>query len=308
MNPSETPLRDTERRNPRSAELDLLSPAELVALFVEEDSLVAAAVARAAPSITAVLELLERTMRRGGRLFYVGAGTSGRLGVLDAAECPPTFGTSAELVQGVIAGGEAALTAAVEGAEDNIQGAVDELNRRGFSAADFLLGIAASGTTPFVRGALLHGNRLGASTGLLTCTGPDAELVRICGVVIHLEVGPELLTGSTRLKAGTATKMVLNTLTTGVMARLGKTWGNLMVDLQATNLKLRERGERMVMLVAEVGRDEARRALDAADQKVRTAIVMARRKVTREEAERLLARADYRLRTVIGPPPGESND
>ncbi len=302
------PLRATERRHPASTDLDQLSPGALVALFAEVDRDVPDAVARAHEAITAVLIRLEAGMRAGGRLIYVGAGSSGRLGVLDAAECPPTFGTPPTLVQGVIAGGPAALTEAVEGAEDNEGAGAEAMVARGIVAPDLVLGIAASGTTPFVRGALAQARALGATTVLLTCAAPPIELTVLCDEVIHVAVGPELLTGSTRLKAGTATKLVLNTLTTGVMVRLGKTWGNLMVDLRATNAKLRDRGERIVMLVAGLSRDEAQAALVAANGDVRTAIAMVRCGLDQDAARRALAAADQRLRALIGPPPRPSDD
>ncbi len=302
------PLRATERRHPASTDLDQLSPDELVTLFTATDREVPEAVGRAHGAITAVLIRLEAGMRAGGRLVYVGAGTSGRLGVLDASECPPTFGTPPELVQGIIAGGTAALTQAVEGAEDNEAAGAGAILAHGIAAPDLVLGIAASGSTPFVRGALAQARSLGATTALLTCAEPPRELVALCDEVIHVAVGPELLTGSTRLKAGTATKLVLNTLTTGVMVRLGKTWGNLMVDLRATNAKLHDRGERIVMLVTGLPREAAREALAAADGEVRTAIAMVRCGLDRDQARQALAEADHRLRALIGPPPRHGDD
>lgn len=296
-------LRATERRHPASVAIDTMSPAELVALFAAEDATVPAAVARVAPAITAALELVEAAFRAEGRLFYVGAGTSGRLGVLDASECPPTFGTPPELVQGIIAGGDVALRRPVEGAEDDPSAGAAAMRERGVGARDVVVGIAASGGTPFVVGALEAARERGARTVLLVCAEPPAAARATSDVVIHVDTGPELVTGSTRLKAGTATKLVLNMLTTGAMVRIGKTHGNLMVDLQASNAKLRDRGERIVMEVLGVEREAARAALEAAGGAVRTAIVMLHDGLDRDAAEARLAAVDRRLRAIVGPPP-----
>jgi N-acetylmuramic acid 6-phosphate etherase len=298
-----TSPRDTERRHPRSLDIDELDPGGLVDLFLEEDATIAAAVARARESIVAAVAAVEAAFRAGGRLFYVGAGTSGRLGVLDASECPPTFGTDPAMVQGIIAGGEAALTRSIEGAEDDPAAGAAALLARQPTARDMVVGIAASGSTPFVRGALEAARGIGATTALVTCTEPPATTAAVADIVMQLPVGPELVTGSTRLKAGTATKLVLNMLTTGALVRLGKTYGNLMVDLQARNDKLRDRSERIVMEVLSVERDAARAAVAAAGGSVRTALVMVHQNVDRETAERELARVDRRLRRLIGPPP-----
>jgi len=303
MTSSSASLRATERRNPRSVDIDQLDPLQLVDLFVAEDSTVPAAVGRAREPIAQAMRLIEGAFRHGGRLFYLGAGTSGRLGVLDASECPPTFGTRPELVQGIIAGGEAALVRSVEGAEDRAEDGATALTARGIAAGDVVLGIAASGTTPFVHGGLRHARSIGAATIFLTCAEPPAVLAGVCDVMIHVDVGPEIVTGSTRLKAGTATKLVLNLLTTGAMIRIGKTYGNLMVDLQATNAKLRDRAERIVMEVLGMPREAARRALDAAGGRARTAIVMLHDGVDAASADARLAAADYRLRAIVGPPP-----
>ncbi|MBS1242139.1 MAG: hypothetical protein H6R40_1566 [Gemmatimonadetes bacterium] len=293
----------TERRNPRTEGIDLATPGEIVDLINAEDQLVAAAVRAAAPEITRALELLEAAFRAGGRLVYVGAGTSGRLGVLDAAECPPTFGTPPAMVLGVIAGGSTALLRAVEGAEDDLEAGMAAMDERQVGPHDMVVGIAASGVTPFVRAALGRAQTLAARTALVTCAEPPALLRETCDVCIVLRTGPEVVTGSTRMKAGTATKLVLNTLTTGAMIRLGKTYGNLMVDLQATNAKLVDRGQRIVMEVTGVSREEAQAAIVAAGGKVRTAIVMLRTGTGVEQAERLLAEHDYHLRPILGDPP-----
>ncbi len=296
-------LRATERRNPRTADIDRYDAAQLVEVMLHEDATVPAAVAHAHRAIVAGVECVERAFRGGGRLFYVGAGTSGRLGVLDATECPPTFGTPPGMVQGIIAGGPDALVRSVEGAEDDVGAGSAAMDQHGVGPADAVVGIAASGSTPFVRAALGRAQNLGAARVLVTCSVPPAPLVEICDVVIQVDVGPEVVTGSTRLKAGTATKMVLNMLTTGAMIRLGKTYGNLMVDLQATNAKLKDRGERILMEILGVDRDVARTAIERARGSVRTAIVMLHGGLDRDAAEARLAAADRRLRAIIGPPP-----
>ena len=293
----------TERRNPKTAAIDLASALEIVDLINAEDRTVAEAVHAQREPIAAALSTAEQVLRAGGRLFYAGAGTSGRLGVLDASEIPPTFGAPPELVQGIIAGGPAALTRSQEGAEDRPEGARDDLDMAGVRAGDFVIGIAASGTTPYVRAALQHAKKLGARTAIIACSPLPADTLAAADIAIVVLTGPEVVTGSTRMKAGTATKLVLNTITTGAMIRLGKTYGNLMVDLQATNAKLRDRGERIVMEVLGVTRDAARAALAGAEGSVRTAIVMAHERVGRAEAEQRLASVDRHLRAIVGPPP-----
>lgn len=293
----------TERRNPRTVDIDLASPLEIVDLIAAEDRGVPAAVAAERIAIAHAVEMAEAAFRNGGRLFYVGAGTSGRLGVLDAAEIPPTFGADPSLVQGIIAGGEAALTRAQEGAEDRVEDGARDVEARGVGAKDFVIGIAASGATPYVRGALRAARALGARTAIVACTPLGDDVGALVDVAITPLVGPEVVTGSTRMKAGTATKLVLNTITTGAMIRLGKTYGNLMVDLRATNTKLTSRSERIVAEVCRVPRDEAQRALGLAGGSVKVAIVMLARGVGREEAERVLADAGGVLRRVIGAPP-----
>jgi N-acetylmuramic acid 6-phosphate etherase len=293
----------TERRNPRSATIDTATSLEIVDLISGEDAGVPAAVARAREQIARAIDLIEAAFRAGGRLVYVGAGTSGRLGVLDASECPPTFGTPPEMVVGVIAGGYPALVRSVEGAEDDVNAGLGEMDARKVGSSDMVVGIAASGTTPFVRAALGRAQTLGARTALVTCAEPPKLLVETCDVCIVVKVGPEVVTGSTRMKAGTATKLVLNTLTTGAMIRLGKTYGNLMVDLRAWNDKLIDRSERIVMETTGLTREEAREVLDAAGGRVKTAIVMARRRVSSDEADRLITEYQGRLRGIVGDPP-----
>jgi N-acetylmuramic acid 6-phosphate etherase len=297
--------RETERRNPRTASIDLASSLEIVDLINAEDRGVPEAVATQRQQIARAIDIAEKTFRAGGRLFYVGAGTSGRLGVLDASECPPTFGTPPEMVQGIIAGGLPALTRAQEGAEDIVENGARVIDEHGVTARDFVVGIAASGTTPYVRAALERATQLGAATGIVACSPPPPDLVGKVSVAMLPIVGPEVVTGSTRMKAGTATKLVLNMITTGAMIRLGKTYGNLMVDLKATNNKLVDRSQRIVMEVCGVTREEAKELLARADRSVKTAIVMKKRGVSREEAERLLVENGGVIRRITKdePPP-----
>ncbi|HKY96558.1 MAG TPA: N-acetylmuramic acid 6-phosphate etherase [Gemmatimonadaceae bacterium] len=297
--------RTTERRNPRTASIDLASAIEIVDVINAEDRLVPEAVATQREQIARAVEIAEQTFRAGGRLFYVGAGTSGRLGVLDASEIPPTFGADPVMVQGIIAGGLPALTRAQEGAEDIVENGAKEIDARDVGKNDFVIGIAASGTTPYVHAAVKRAAELGASTGMVACSALSQEIIDLVDVAIVPITGPEVVTGSTRMKAGTATKLVLNMITTGAMIRLGKTYGNLMVDLRATNNKLKDRSERIVIEVCGVTRDEARRLLDAADKSVKTAIVMQKLGVDREGALAALEKAGGVIRRAIpdAPPP-----
>jgi N-acetylmuramic acid 6-phosphate etherase len=293
----------TEQRNPRSERIDVASSLEIADLIAAEDALVAAAVYRERERVARAIDLAVAAFQRGGRLLYVGAGTSGRLGVLDASECPPTFGTPPEMVVGVIAGGYQALVRSIEGAEDDVNAGAAAIDQAGVGGGDFVLGIAASGTTPFVRAALGRAQTLGAATGVLSCTDPPRVLTDTCDVLILPTVGPEVVTGSTRMKAGTATKLVLNAITTGAMIRIGKVYGNLMVDLMATSDKLRDRGERIVMECTGVDRAGARAAIEHAGKSVKLAIVMVRLGLGREEASRALEAAGGVIRRAIGDPP-----
>jgi N-acetylmuramic acid 6-phosphate etherase len=297
--------RVTEQRNARSAEIDLASAAEIVDLMNAEDALVPVAVAGQREALAAAVTIAEQTFRGGGRLFYVGAGTSGRLGVLDASECPPTFGTDPEMVQGIIAGGLPALTRAQEGAEDVAERGAQAMDEHGVRAGDFVVGIAASGTTPYVAAALGRARALGARTAIVACSPPPAAMLDHADVAVVPIVGPEVVTGSTRLKAGTATKLVLNIITTGAMIRLGKTYGNLMVDLRATNVKLKDRSERILIEVCGVTREEARSLLEASGGRVKTAIVMQMLGLDRDAADAELARHGGVIRRVVpgAPPP-----
>jgi N-acetylmuramic acid 6-phosphate etherase len=290
----------TEQRNPLSAGIDRLSPLEIVELINAEDQKVAPAVGAERVAIARAIELAEGAFRAGGRLIYVGAGTSGRLGVLDASEMPPTYGTQPEMVQGIIAGGVEALVRAVEGAEDHPEAGREAIDEAGVGEADFVLGIATSGTTPFVHGALLRAGELGASAGLLLCTPPTEEMLDRYDVVIAPLVGPEVVTGSTRMKAGTATKLVLNTITTGAMIRMGKVFGNLMVDLRATNQKLRDRSERILMELCELDRESARDLLQRSGWSVKTAIAMYWTRAEPEDAQQRLREAGGRLGEILG--------
>lgn len=305
MNAPRAPLdpRLTEQRNPATAEIDLADPARIVELMNQQDRQVPEAVWAVRDAVARGIEMVERAFRAGGRLIYAGAGTSGRLGVLDAAECPPTFGTPPEMVQAIIAGGVTALLKSAEGTEDDFDAGGAAVNAKEVRAGDVVFGIAASGTTPFVRGALARAAAWGAATILLSCTDPPKDLLVNVDLAILPKVGPEAVTGSTRLKAGTATKLVLNTVTTGAMIRMGRAYGNLMVDLVALSDKLKDRGERIVMEVCAVDREAARRALAAAAGHVKTAIVMLKRRVDRAEAEQLLREAGGYARRAVGEPP-----
>jgi len=262
----------TEARNPMSKELDNLSAHRIVQLINSEDAKIASAVGAVSEVIAAAIDIIAERLAQGGRLIYLGAGTSGRLGVLDAVECPPTFNTEPELVQGLIAGGYEGLVRAVEGAEDSRDSGAEDLQRLALNDLDVVVGITASGRTPYVIGALDYARKLGAfAIGL--CCNQDAELAQYADLNINPVVGAEVVSGSTRLKAGTATKMVLNMLSTGAMVRMGKTYSNLMVDLQATNSKLSERAVGIVATLTGCNRSEAGKLLTLCDGKVKVAIV-----------------------------------
>jgi N-acetylmuramic acid 6-phosphate etherase len=289
----------TERANRASAGLDRLSARGIAALMNREDARAVRAVGREGRAIAAAVELIVRALAARGRLVFVGAGTSGRLGVLEAAECPPTFGTPSRLVQAVMAGGRGSVFRSREGAEDDGRAAARAIRAR-VRRGDVVVGISASGVTPFVREALRTARRLGARTVMVACNPDRARLPR-ADVVIAPAPGPEVLAGSTRLKAGTTTKLVLNTLTTAAMARLGKVYGNRMIDVQPRSRKLRARGTRLVVELAGVGAPVARRLLRAAGDRVPVAVVMARRRLSAAAAARVL-RASGSLRAAIGPP------
>jgi N-acetylmuramic acid 6-phosphate etherase len=289
----------TEQRNPESECIDSVSTADLLEIINREDRKVALAVEHEIPSIAAALDAIAERYQRGGRLFYVGAGTSGRLGVLDAAECPPTFGVPPERVQGVIAGGETAVVQATEASEDHPETGEADLKQRGLTPNDAVVGITASGRTPYVLGAVDYAKSLGALTVGLT-TNPDSELSRHVDIAITPVVGPEVITGSTRLKSGTAQKLVLNMLSTGLMVKMGYVLGNLMVNLQLKNEKLLDRARRIVMEVTGCTCEEAARAIADSGRNVRLAVVMVKLRVDRAEAVKLLADAGDNLWRVLG--------
>jgi N-acetylmuramic acid 6-phosphate etherase len=288
----------TEGHRPDLADLDLRPTSELVALMHAEDASVPAAVERALPRISAAIDAIADRMSRGGRLVYAGAGTAGRLGVLDASEIPPTFGVAPDLVVGLIAGGPAAVTTAVEGAEDDAGAAVADLDRLAIGERDCVVAVAASGRTPYPVAAARHARGLGALTVGVACS-PDSPLAAAVDHAIEVVVGPELISGSTRLKAGTAQKQVLNMLSTGTMIRLGRTYGNLMVDMHATNEKLRVRAVRIVGQAAGVPDDVAAAALEAAAGEVKTAIVHLVRGLDTADARRVLAANGGHLRSAL---------
>jgi N-acetylmuramic acid 6-phosphate etherase len=288
----------TEAVNPDSIDLDRLDTLDLVRLINAEDARVAAAVAGQAESIARAVDLIAARLANGGRLVYVGAGTSGRLGVLDASECPPTFNADPGQVVGLIAGGDAALRRAIEGAEDSREAGVDDVRAISLSADDVLVGITASGTAPYVIAALDTAKEVGAATIALTCNA-NAEAAAHADLAIAVVVGPEVLSGSTRLKAGTATKLVLNTLTTGAMVRLGKTYGNLMVDLQASNEKLLSRARRILQHVSDLDEAAAQQLLADCSGELKTAVLVARLGIDAGEARQRLAAAGGRLRIAL---------
>ena len=288
----------TEQTNPRSCDLDLLNTQSLVDLFISEDVKPQQAVAGAANAIGESVEAIASRLMNGGRLFYVGAGTSGRLGVLDAAECPPTFCSSPDLVQGILAGGAPALLRSSEGLEDQRETGAEALKARGLQADDVVIGIAAGGTTPFVHGALDHALAVGALGIAMACV-PAEQAPMPCNIDIRLLTGPELLTGSTRLKAGTATKMALNVISTSVMVRLGKVYGNRMVDVAATNSKLVDRSLRILSDLAGTSRDQGLKLLDDAGGSVKLALLMAAAGLNQEDATGLLQNHRQNLRAAL---------
>lgn len=289
----------TEQRNPRTIDIDLANPAEIVDLINAEDRLVPEVVYSQRDEIARSIEIAVDSFKRGGRLIYVGAGTSGRLGILDATECPPTFGTEPEMVQGIIAGGQIALVRSQEGAEDRVEDGAAAIDEKEVGSDDFVFGIATSSTTPYVRGALERAAARGASTGFFCCTEPGREMRDLVDVCVVPLVGPEVIAGSTRMKAGTATKLVLNMITTGAMIRLGKVYGNLMVDLRTMSQKLVDRSQRIVMAAAGGSRAEAQSALDAASGSAKLAIVMKSAALSRDLAELFLEESDGFVRRAL---------
>jgi len=288
----------TEQANPASGGVDELETAEVLAIINTADSGVPAAVAREIPRIAAAVDAITRALEQGGHLVYIGAGTSGRLGVLDASECPPTFNVSPDLVRGIIAGGQGALTRSSEGSEDDPIAGARDLVDSGFAAGDVLVGISASGRTPYVLGAVAKAREMGAVTCGISCN-PGSELSSAVDYPIEPLTGPEIIAGSTRMRAGTATKMVLNMISTAVMIRLGYVYGNLMVNVQPTNRKLEERARRILQQATGIPFDDTAALLDQAGRSVRTAIVMHRKKISRDTAEQLLAAARGRISEAL---------
>ncbi len=288
----------TESRNPASADIDSLPTLDMLRVINREDQTVALAVEKTLPQVAQVVDAVAQAFRLGGRLIYMGAGTSGRLGILDASECPPTFGTPAEQVVGLIAGGHKAILKAVENAEDNRELAVSDLKALNFNEKDVLVGIAASGRTPYVLGGMECALSLGATVAAVSCN-PDSEMSRLAGIAITPVVGPEVITGSSRMKAGTAQKLILNMITTGAMIRSGKVYGNLMADVEATNAKLVERQKRIVMAATECDKATAEQALAACDGHCKTAIVMILAQLSAGDAKALLAQHQGFIRDAL---------
>lgn len=288
----------TETRNAASQEIDTLTARQIVDLMNSEDAKVTEAVAQEADHIAAAIDLVADRLRNGGRLIYMGAGTSGRLGVLDASECPPTFSVPRGMIVGLIAGGQAALTTAIEGAEDRMDQGVTDLKSINANANDVIMGIATSGRTPYVIGGLNYARELGAATMGFACN-QHSPMVPLCDIMIAPIVGPEVITGSTRLKSGTATKLVLNMITTGAMVQIGKTYGNLMVDLTATNEKLRDRSRRIVSELTGLSAEESQKFLEECAGEVKTAVVSSIGNVSPQQARLQLEKANGQLRLAI---------
>lgn len=288
----------TEQVNPDSLNLDQLSSLELVELFNREDAKTIAAIAEAKPQLAAAIDRAAYSLRQGGRLFYVGAGTSGRLGVLDAAECPPTFCTSPDLVQGIIAGGSEALVRSSEGLEDRAEDGAAAIVERHITAIDVVVGIAAGGTTPYVHGALQAARQQGATTVFIACV-PVEQVRAAVDIDIRLLVGAEVLAGSTRLKAGTVTKLALNILSTGTMVKLGKVYGNRMIDVAVTNRKLHDRALRILQDLAELNREQAESLLQQSGLSVKRALLMHWTGLEKEDSDRLLAEHQGNLRQAV---------
>ena len=286
----------TEKINPRTLHLDKCSPLEVVELILQEDRAIVEAVHKQKDSIAKAIELVVGKLKLGGRLFFIGAGTSGRLGVIEAAECPPTFGTDPSLIQAFIAGGRDAIWQSIEGAEDSRTEAQGFLTEAGLSKDDTVIGIAASASTPFVEGGLQYAKNLGSGSVLVTCNPVNSSIAE---VTIELLVGPEVVVGSTRMKAGTVTKMVLNMITTASMVQLGKTYGNLMVDVQPKSAKLRDRAKRIVVQIAEVSEEKAEELLEQSGWDVKASIVMEKKGLGLKDSKELLEKSNGFLREAL---------
>ena len=288
----------TEQRNPASYQIDTKSTVEILTIINNEDKKVPEAVSQAIPQLTRLVDRAVEVFQKGGRLFYLGAGTSGRLGVLDASECPPTYGVSPDMVQGFIAGGDAALRRSIEGAEDDEKHGIDQLRGAGFSVADMLVGITASGSAPYVLGALRYARSLGSPTGAISCN-KDSHTFELADYPIYLPVGPEIVTGSTRMKSGTAQKLALNMITTTAMIRLGKVYNNFMIDLMPVNAKLVERSKRLINEITGCGEVRAAQIFEDSGRKIRTAVIMGSLAVSKEEAEALLKQGNGNINNAL---------
>ena len=288
----------TEQRNQNSMNMDRMSTMEMLAMINEEDKKVALAVEKVLPNVEAAIEVIYRALQNGGRLFYVGAGTSGRVGVIDASECPPTFMTPPDLVQTVMAGGNGAFFEAVEGSEDSEAQGKADIQKKGISEKDVVIGITASGRTPYPIGALKYARQLGAYTVSLTCN-KESEISSFADCQIEVIVGPEILTGSTRMKAATSHKMILNMISTATMVKLGKVYENLMVDVHASNYKLKERAKRNIIEITKVSYEKAEEVLNQTNHEVKPAIVMIETGVTMEEAEEAIEKNNGYVRKAI---------
>jgi len=307
MAPSMKEFRLTERRNPASRNFDRMSSLDMIRLMNHEDRKVANAVAREVPAIVRAVDEIVKRMHSGGRMIYVGAGSSGRLAILDAAECPPTFGVSRKQVQALIAGGRRAITHAVEGAEDSVKNAVRDLRRAKLSKKDVVVGVAASATTPYVLGAIRTAKRIGAMT-IGVAANRAGELRKLARIFIAPEVGPEVLTGSTRLKAGTAQKMVLNMLSTAAMVQMGHAYENLLIDMEMTNQKLEGRAVRILQEASGRRASSAEHALRGSGHKMRIGLVMLKRGISADEARRLLRKSKGNLRLALGETDGSRGE
>ncbi|MEL3906708.1 MAG: N-acetylmuramic acid 6-phosphate etherase [Treponema sp.] len=288
----------TEQRNPVSYQIDTKTTAEILTIINSEDKKVAHAVEQAIPQLTVLIDCAVEVFKKGGRLFYLGAGTSGRLGVLDASECPPTYGVSTGMVQGFIAGGDEALRRSIEGAEDDENHGIDQLQSAGFSCSDMLVGITASGSAPYVLGALKYARSIGSPTGAISCN-KDSHTFALADFPIFLPVGPEIITGSTRMKSGTAQKLALNMITTTAMIRLGKVYNNFMIDLMPVNAKLVERSKRLINEITGCGESCAARIFEDSGRKIRTAVIMASLNIGKEEAETLLEQGGGNINAAL---------
>ncbi|MDL2228644.1 N-acetylmuramic acid 6-phosphate etherase [Treponema sp. OttesenSCG-928-L16] len=288
----------TERTNPKSIGIDTKETEEILSIINSEDKTVPLAVETAIPEIAALVDDIVAAFRRGGRLFYIGAGTSGRLGVLDASECPPTYGVPPSMVRGLIAGGKTALTSSVEWAEDDERAGMEALEQEGFAPPDVLVGITASGSAPFVKAAMARAKKMGAVVGAIACND-ESPIFEHADHRIYLPVGPEIIAGSTRMKAGTAQKLVLNMLTTASMIRLGKVYDNYMVDMTPVNSKLVRRAKRLIMKITGCSETQAEEALPASGNNVKTAIMMIKLAVSKEEALRRLEKAEGNLHKAL---------